>query len=171
MHEGKITIHHLPWWDWTVGSGALTILIAILWGLIWFEGYSFGSLSGVIGWAVEVVSAVGLIGIFYFFFLATFSTLGIFSGAELIRINADEKFVDCATYSILGRRYNRFQFHQFDRFRSYKSKGLWREQYYLRLRLINGRNMKFGVPLGDEKKLVMKLIRELNTYIVGKRND
>lgn len=82
-----------------------------------------------------------------------------------VKINLAGQWVEVTRYRIYGKRKNRYQFHQIEKFKSYKAKRFLSSRsplYSLELTLVNRKKVRIPVTIGSVQAETTKFIKSLN---------
>lgn len=163
----EIRIRHVPVRDWIIG-GVLTFIIGGVFLLLVFalliDARSF-SASSVAGWwegAPFLIVAAGLI-------MVLFEIKYLRAPLRTVVVSQPATSVEIILRRIYGTRRQRFDFVQIEKFKSYKGKLNFSEQYFLALVLANRKTLKLKIPVGTDKLETTRLVKKLNKFVKSKK--
>lgn len=150
-----IRFRYVPIVRWACGAILLLVCFTIL---------LIGLVSGFFSWILIFFLALASVIIFCnsFFLLAPMTTV-VFS--------PESKYIQVSNARIYGKRVNRYYLSQVEKFKSYKAKLNFSQQYFLALVRSNRKTIKLKVPIGRDKQETVKLIKNLNKIIRTSRRD
>jgi hypothetical protein len=91
--------------------------------------------------------------------------------APLVTVGIDQRTdsVDIIRQRFYGKKAERFYFHQIEKFKSYKGKLNFSQQYFLALVLANRKTLKLKIPVGADKLETTRLVKKLNKFVKSKK--
>lgn len=159
-NSDEIIIRHIPVREWATGG----VLTSILFGFfLWFAYSVFVSRNGLpkaFSGDCLPVFIIGAAVLLVFFEIRTVS-----APLVTVTIRKGIKAVDIRLQRFYGSRINRFHFTQIGKFKSYKGKINFSQQYFLALVLANNKVLKLNIPIGGDKQNTIKFIKKLNKFI------
>jgi hypothetical protein len=157
----EIFIRYVPFWRWSIG--AILIFISAFFG-IWFL-YTVLTNSNVLGDVPFIVFGIA------FSLVVIFDiSLGslIFAALVTVSVKRKARCIDINYRRIYGRKTERLFFHQIEKFKSYKTKSGFSTRYFLALVLANGKTVELKIPIGSDKQITTKFIKNLNKFMKSK---
>ena len=148
-HSEDIRLRHVPIVMWV--SGALLLIFC-------FSVLVIGLVYGFFSWYLFAFIAFSSV-------IALSSSSLIFAPLTTVDLCPKSKYIQISSTRIYGKRVDRYYFSQVTKFKSYKGKINFSQQYFLALVLANRKTIKLNLPIGHDKQETVKLIKKLNKII------
>ena len=166
----EIVIRHIPTEKWITGGTLIFVFggfcIWLIYSVIFDAGSSFES-STRLGLGLLPILIFAAPVILISVFDISLNSM-IFAPLTTVTISGKTKSVDILYQRFYGNKVKRHFFHNVEKFKSYKGTMNFSSRYFLALVLVNRKTIKLKIPIGTDKRDIIKLIKKLNKFMKSK---
>jgi hypothetical protein len=159
-----IHLRYVPLVNWISGACfvlavASLIIVCILLGS---DGsFSNNTWGDLLFWLLIILLVLGS-------FTDIVSSAFLFAPIVTVNVWYSAKYIEISKKRIYGGRVQRYYFSQVIKFKSYKARLNFSQQYFLALVIVNRKTLKLQIRISDDKQETVRLIKKLNKIIRNK---